>query len=188
MRTGRPRTRTVVLTPQEQRQLTTWTRAQGIPPVLALRSRVLLLVAAAEPITRIAARVGLSRQGIYLCLRRFQQAGLAGLPRYIGGRPQGARENHGGHVGRPLGRPRTVTLVLTPDEEQQLRRLARAQAIPYRLARGSRALLLVAVGMSVTEVAERVGLSRRQVYAWLTRFQQDGLAGLTAHRHAVQKE
>jgi transposase InsO family protein len=41
-----------------------------------------------------------------------------------------------------------------------------------------RAVLEVAAGVPVTEVAERSGVSRQSVHAWVRRYQQDGLAGL----------
>ena len=48
------------------------------------------------------------------------------------------------------------------------------------------ALLKIAGGMSPNAVALHGLLKRRDpdtVYAWLTRYQQEGLAGILAHRH-----
>jgi transposase len=41
-----------------------------------------------------------------------------------------------------------------------------------------RAVLEVEAGVSVTEVAERYGVSRQSVHAWLRRYRRDGLGGL----------
>jgi transposase len=183
MRTGRPRTLQVLLTPEEQHQLETWTREPTVPPGQARRSRVLLLLAAGHPVTQIAPRVGLSRQGVYSCLRRFQHGGVEALRRARGGRPPGAtNKRRGKRPQRPrTGRPRTFVLVLTPEDRQQLTQWARATTGPQGLARRSRLLLLLAGKEPMTQVAHRVGLSRPHAYKWLWRFQQEGLAGLAAH-------
>ena len=41
-----------------------------------------------------------------------------------------------------------------------------------------RAVLDAAAGVAVTEVAERYGVSRQSVHAWIRRYEQGGLAGL----------
>jgi transposase len=41
-------------------------------------------------------------------------------------------------------------------------------------------LLLLADGVTITDVAATVGVSRRFVYKWVQRFLQDGLEGLQA--------
>ena len=41
-----------------------------------------------------------------------------------------------------------------------------------------RAVLEAAAGVPVTEVAERFGVSRQSVHAWIRRYEQDGLGGL----------
>jgi transposase-like protein len=38
-------------------------------------------------------------------------------------------------------------------------------------------------GVPVVEVAERYGVSRKTVHAWLRRYRQDGLPGLTDRSH-----
>ncbi len=48
----------------------------------------------------------------------------------------------------------------------------------YALARRARMVLLLADGMSITDVAATVGISRRHVYKWVQRFVQKGLEGL----------
>jgi len=70
MRTGRPTRLTVRLTDDER---------QTVPVRRARRGRLLLLLEAGLPITRIAATVGISRRFVYKWARRFQAQGLQGL-------------------------------------------------------------------------------------------------------------
>jgi transposase InsO family protein len=48
-----------------------------------------------------------------------------------------------------------------------------------------RAVLEVGIGVPVTEVAERHGVSRQSVHTWLVRYQQEGIAGLEDRSHQV---
>ena len=48
-----------------------------------------------------------------------------------------------------------------------------------------RAVLEVGIGVPVTEVAERYGVSRQSVHAWLLRYRQEGIAGLEDRSHQV---
>jgi transposase InsO family protein len=48
-----------------------------------------------------------------------------------------------------------------------------------------RAVLEVAAGVPVSEVAERYGVSRQSVHAWLVRYRQEGVAGLGDRSHQV---
>jgi hypothetical protein len=54
----------------------------------------------------------------------------------------------------------------------------RSTIIPAGLARRARLLVLLADGMTITEAAATVGLSRRHTYKWIQRFVQAGLEGL----------
>jgi CRP-like cAMP-binding protein len=76
------------------------------------------------------------------------------------------------------GRKTSFTIRLTPSERRTLLTWQRATTIPARFARRGRILLLRADGMTITAIARTVGLSRRNVYRWIHRFQQEGLAGL----------
>ncbi len=49
-----------------------------------------------------------------------------------------------------------------------------------------RAVLEVGAGVPVTEVAERYGVSRQSVHAWLVRYRQEGIAGLEGRSHRVR--
>jgi transposase len=76
------------------------------------------------------------------------------------------------------GRKTSLTIRLTPAERQTLLAWQRATTISAGLARRGRLILLLADGMTLTDIAATVGLSRRNTYKWIQRFLQDGLAGL----------
>lgn len=50
-----------------------------------------------------------------------------------------------------------------------------------------RAVLEVAAGVPVTEVAERYGVSRRSVHTWLRRYRDEGPSGLADRSHKVHQ-
>src|SRR5258708_15290810 len=49
-----------------------------------------------------------------------------------------------------------------------------------------RAVLAVRAGVPVTEVAERYGVSRQSVHAWLHRYRDEGPSGLADRSHKVR--
>jgi transposase len=57
----------------------------------------------------------------------------------------------------------------------------RATTIPAGRARRGRIIVLVADGISISDVAATVGICRRFVYKWVKRFQEKGVEGLTAN-------
>ena len=78
----------------------------------------------------------------------------------------------------PRGRKTSFTIRLTPAQRRTLLAWQRATTTPAGLVRRARLLLLVADGMTITDAAATVGLSRRHTYKWIRRFVQEGLAGL----------
>ena len=76
------------------------------------------------------------------------------------------------------GRKTSLTIRLTPAERRTLLAWQRATTISAGLARRGRILLLFADGMTITDIAATVGISRRFVYKWIQRFEQEGLEGL----------
>ena len=76
------------------------------------------------------------------------------------------------------GRKTSFTIRLTPAERRTLLAWQRSTTIPSGLARRGRMLLLLADGVTITDIAAMVGLSRRHTYKWIQRFMQEGLAGL----------
>ena len=78
----------------------------------------------------------------------------------------------------PRGRKTSFTIRLTPAQRQTLLAWQRAAMIPAGLARRARIILLLADGMTITDIAATVGMSRRHTYTWVRRFVQHGLEGL----------
>jgi transposase len=50
-----------------------------------------------------------------------------------------------------------------------------------------RAVLEVITGVPVTEVADRYGVSRQSVHAWLRRYRAEGPSGLAGRSHQVHQ-
>jgi len=76
------------------------------------------------------------------------------------------------------GRTTTFTIHLTSTERQTLLMWQRATTISAGLARRGRIILLLADGVTITDSAATVGMSRRHAYKWIQRFIQERLAGL----------
>jgi len=76
------------------------------------------------------------------------------------------------------GRKTSLVIRLTPAVRQTLLAWQRATTIPAGRARRGRIILLLADGMSISDVAATVGISRRFVYKWVRRFLAQGVAGL----------
>lgn len=75
--------------------------------------------------------------------------------------------------------PRTRTLrPLTGNERVELERLARSRAEERRLVERAQAILQVYGGHSIQQAAEQAHHHPQTVSEWLTRFEQQGLAGL----------
>ena len=79
----------------------------------------------------------------------------------------------------PRGRKTALTIRLTSAERRLLLAWQRSTTIPAGRARRGRIILLVADGMSITDIAATVGISRRFVYKWVQRFLAHGIAGLS---------
>ena len=82
----------------------------------------------------------------------------------------------------PRGRKTSFIIRLTPSQRQTLLAWQRATAIPAGLARRGRIILLLADGMTITDIATTVGMSRPHVYKWVRRFVQQGLEGLQSQQ------
>ena len=76
------------------------------------------------------------------------------------------------------GRKTSFSIRLTPAERRTLLTWQRATTVPAGLARRARLLLLLADGVTITEAAATVGLSRRHSYKWIQRFLEESVAGL----------
>lgn len=79
------------------------------------------------------------------------------------------------------GRSSHLTITLTTADAGALAALQRSTArVPAGLMRRSKIVTLRAQGLSLSDISRRMGLSRRTVYRWLTRYQAHGLDGLQA--------
>src|SRR5512132_1150843 len=67
---------------------------------------------------------------------------------------------------------------LTADEHTAIQQLAHSRTASARLVERARMLWHAAQGERVPAIAHRLHLDARTVRLWLTRFQEDGLAGL----------
>lgn len=76
------------------------------------------------------------------------------------------------------GRKTALTLHLTADERQTLMAWQRSTTIPAGRARRGRIILLLADGLSLVQIADMVGTTRRAIYKWAQRFLQHGIEGL----------
>jgi len=91
------------------------------------------------------------------------------------------------------GRKTTFALRLTPAERHTLLVWQRATSIPAGVARRGRIVLLLADGVTITDIAATVGMSRRHTYKWIQRFLQKGLDGLAdkpgrgGHRYVARQ-
>ncbi len=76
------------------------------------------------------------------------------------------------------GRKTSLRVVLTAEERSQLEQHLRCTTTKLGLARRCRAILGVADGLSLVEVARVVGLTAKHVRKWVQRFLKDRLDGL----------
>ena len=76
------------------------------------------------------------------------------------------------------GRITSFMVRLTPADRRTLLAWQRSTTIPAGVARRGRIILLLANGVTITDIAATVGMSRRHTYKWIQRFVQEGLEGL----------
>jgi CRP-like cAMP-binding protein len=78
----------------------------------------------------------------------------------------------------PRGRKTSLTIRLTLAQRQTLLAWQRSTTVPAGLARRGRMIILLADGVTITDIAAAVGMSRRHIYKWVQRFVHQGLEGL----------
>ena len=79
MARGRPPSFTIVLSPEERKELERWTRCTTIPAGRARRARIVLLLARGKTHTRTAELAGVQRRVVYTWGKRFVQKRIDGL-------------------------------------------------------------------------------------------------------------
>lgn len=151
--------------------LEAWRRSSTIRANQKRRGRLIQWVAQGRSVTAAAVALGMSRNKAYQWIARFQAEGLAGLAE----RPRAPYEKK--QRGTP-GRKTTMVIALTPEDHAMLLAWHRSQTIGAGRARRAALLLLLAAGHPVSEVARRVGVSRRLCYKWAWRYQMEGIPGL----------
>lgn len=73
---------------------------------------------------------------------------------------------------------------VTADEQQALVELLRSRTAPVRLVERARIVQAAAEGRSAPAIAAALGCSRPTAYAWIRRFNEQGLAGLQGRPRA----
>ncbi len=73
---------------------------------------------------------------------------------------------------------RAASLGLLDGDRERLTAWTRSSTVRAGLAQWARIVLLAADGVSHTEIADRLGVSRQTVITWRGRYERRGLAGL----------
>ena len=76
------------------------------------------------------------------------------------------------------GRKSPYVVLLTEEERNKLNRWLRSSTMPAGLVRRARAILLVAEGKNFAETGRIVGMGRRLVRLWVSRFTAKRIEGL----------
>lgn len=72
----------------------------------------------------------------------------------------------------------SIRIELSPEEQSQLERLSRSQAVPHRVVVRAKLILVLAAGSTLSDAGIEVGLQRRIVRKWARRFVRKRLRGL----------
>ena len=75
------------------------------------------------------------------------------------------------------GRP-TKPLLLTYDEREQLRGMAKFRTMPYSIVLRAEIILACSNGEATKDIAERLGLSGMTVSKWRKRYLDQGITGV----------
>jgi transposase len=67
---------------------------------------------------------------------------------------------------------------LTEEQREQLEKLSRGRSLPVRIVERARIVLLAFEGTQNREIAEILGVARRTVGRWRSRFAAKGMAGI----------
>jgi hypothetical protein len=78
----------------------------------------------------------------------------------------------------PMPRISPYSIVLSAEEERELRRVAAKYTLPYFQVLRARMVLLAAEGKSNDQIAARLGTRREMVSMWRKRFFEHRLEGL----------
>ena len=76
------------------------------------------------------------------------------------------------------GRKTQIRVFLSDEERAELDSWQRSTVLRAGLVRRARIVLLLADGLSITEIGRRVGITGHSVYKWAYRFQEQRIDGL----------
>ena len=76
---------------------------------------------------------------------------------------------------RPMNQP---VIVLTHEEREELKRLARKNKVMVCFARRAKVILALDEGKSISETARLIDMERRHIYKWISRYKARGQMGL----------
>ena len=76
------------------------------------------------------------------------------------------------------GRKTDIWILLSEKERDELESWQRSTVLRAGLVRRARIILLLADGLSITEIRQRVGITGRSVYKWAYRFEEERIEGL----------
>jgi len=76
---------------------------------------------------------------------------------------------------RPMNQP---VIVLTHEEQEELKRLARKNKVMACFARRAKVILALDEGKSISETARLIEMERRHIYKWISRYKARGQLGL----------
>ena len=76
---------------------------------------------------------------------------------------------------RPMNQP---VIVLSEEEREELKRLARKNKVMVCFARRAKVILALDEGNSISETARLIDMERRHIYKWISRYKALGKMGL----------
>lgn len=80
------------------------------------------------------------------------------------------------------GRKSQLPRTLHPGDKEALLALCRSKNASHMLVQHAKMVLAFHQGASISTIARALPMARQHVYAWLARYQQQGLAGLERKR------
>src|SRR5499427_8796579 len=77
-------------------------------------------------------------------------------------------------------------VVLAPPERKELERRARSRSLAVELVRRAKLILMLAAGLSYSEIGKRLGCTDRYISLWKERFKQERLIGLDSRYRGAE--
>jgi len=77
-------------------------------------------------------------------------------------------------------------VVLAPPERKELERRTRSRSLAVELVRRAKLILMLAAGLSYSEIGKRLGCTDRYISLWKERFKQERLSGLDSRYRGAE--